>query len=96
MQKAFVVSLLVFLLSACNGTAKDYVIGVNPNNGRGPDSATPPLTANGPTALKISQGNQLNTGSSLAFQSTVTPTNRLVKSGSMSAQLTVHRERVSP
>ena len=66
MRKIFVISVLAWIVSACNSTATNFVTGVDPNNGSGPNSIISPLPATGPIALKVSQGNQLSKGSSLA------------------------------
>lgn len=92
MRKIWMLSFAVLL--GCDGAVKNYVTGVTPPNGRAPAATTPSA---GPVRLKVSPGHISSAGpSTLAMRATATPTQRLLKSTNISAELTLHRQSESP
>ena len=81
---------LVFNLMGCNKAIKEFVATDLPSDGIGGI-----IPATGKTRLKVSPGTITSSSSSISMKATVTPTDRLVKSSSMSAELTIHSQRVT-
>jgi hypothetical protein len=92
MTRIVAFAVICFSLTACNAAVKQYVTGVSPPAAVAPTN----LLATGPMVLKVSPGKVSSVGSSFALQATVTPTDRFLKSPNMSAQLSLHQQRVTP
>lgn len=89
MRNLLLLSFFTLLLSACDGAVTDFVT-------MDSHPSVPVINSNGAIHLKVSPGSQRSAGATYSMKSTVTPTGQILKSGQMSATLTMHSQRVSP
>jgi len=90
---AFIIAMMAWALTGCDGNLTNFVSGTRPGNTVPSDNQ---IDATGPMALKRSPAAINSTTSNGALKANITLTNRVISGNGMAASISISRSRVSP